>query len=146
MQDSSSLNYITWNERKLKLYLHWIQNLLVLWCSPTFKVWAGMYKHMQIFLINASMSIWVTAFSHLGHWAPFPRWPHAFSSFGARHECGTPDQRTGTPLRCCPRPACPRPLATSCAAPPPAPQSQTPEMEMEMEMEDQFKRSRQKQG
>lgn len=34
-----------------------------------------------------------------------------------------------TPLRCCHRPACPRPRAIFCATPPLAPQSQKPKME-----------------
>lgn len=64
--------------------------------------------------------------AHPARWAPSPRWRRTGASCAARRGCGTPGQRTGSPPRCCHRPACPRPPATSSSAPPHAPPLQTP--------------------
>lgn len=64
--------------------------------------------------------------AHPARWAPSPRWRRTGASCAARRGCGTPGQRTASPPRCCHRPACPRPRATSSSAPPHAPPLQTP--------------------
>ncbi len=68
----------------------------------------------------------LASFTHPGHWALSPRWPLASSFCGVRLGFGRPGRRRARPRRYFPRPASPRPQATSSSSPPPAQLSQTP--------------------